>query len=66
MSETTKERAIQVIQRLPEDATIEDIMYELELCARIERGIREDAEGKLIPQEEVVRRMSKWLKSAGP
>ena len=65
MSETTKERAIHLIQRLPEDATIDEIMYELEFCARIERGFREDAEGKLIPHEEVVRRMSKWLRSAG-
>jgi len=64
MSET-KEKAIEVIQRLPDDATFEDIMHELELYARVERGFREDAEGRLIPHDEVVDRMSKWLKSAG-
>ena len=46
MSETTKEKAIEVIQRLPEDASFEDILHELEFFARIERGFREDAEGK--------------------
>jgi predicted transcriptional regulator len=40
-------------------------MHELEFYARVERGFREDSEGKLIPHEEVVTRMSKWLKSAG-
>lgn len=64
MSET-KDKAIRLIQRLPEDVSLEDIMHELEFHARIERGFREQAEGKLIPHEEVVRRMSKWLKSDG-
>jgi predicted transcriptional regulator len=65
MAETTKDKAIEVIQRLPEDASFEDILYELELLARIERGFREAAEGKLVPHEEVVRRMSGWLESSG-
>ena len=48
----TKEKAIEVIERLPEDASFEDIMNELALCARFERGFREDAEGKLILHDE--------------
>jgi predicted transcriptional regulator len=65
MSETTRDKAIQLIQRLPADVTLDDIIYELDFSARVERGFREDAEGKLIPHEEVVKRMSKWLKSDG-
>ena len=65
MAETTKEKAIQLIQRLPEDVSFEDILHQLEFLARVERGFREDAEGSLIGHEEVVSRMSKWLKSAG-
>jgi predicted transcriptional regulator len=66
MSETTKDKAIGLIQRLPDDVSFGDIMHELEFYARVERGFQEDAKGKLIPHEEVVHRMSKWLKSAGP
>ena len=65
MAGSTKEKAIQLIQRLPEDVTLEDIVHELEFLARVERGFREVAEGKLVPHAEVVRRMSKWLKSTG-
>ena len=65
MTETTKDRVIQFIQRLPEDVTLDDIFDELDLFARVERGFREEAEGKLIPHEEVVKRMSTWLRSAG-
>jgi predicted transcriptional regulator len=65
MSETTKDKALELIRRLPEDVTLDDIIYELDFSARVERGFKEDAEGKLIPHEEVVKRMSKWLKSGG-
>jgi predicted transcriptional regulator len=65
MSETTKDKVLELIRRLPENVTLDDIIYELDFSARVERGFKEDAEGKLIPHEEVVKRMSKWLKSGG-
>jgi predicted transcriptional regulator len=65
MSETTKDRAIQLIQRLPEDATIEDIMYELYFRERVDRGIAEVRRGETVPHEEVVRNVAEWLRSTG-
>jgi predicted transcriptional regulator len=65
MSETTKEKAIQLISRLPEDATLEDIMYELYFKERIDRGISEARSGQTVTHDEVVRNVSEWLRSVG-
>jgi len=56
-----KEQVIQMIQSLPEDATIDDIMAELYFKLQVDAGLRELDEGKGIPHEEVQKRMSRWL-----
>jgi len=56
-----KEQVIHMIQSLPEDATIDDIMAELYFKLQVDAGLRELDEGKGIPHEEVQKRMSKWL-----
>ncbi len=57
---TTKEAVIDLIRRLPDDATIEDIMEELYVRQQIEEGLRQLDDGRGIPHEEVVERMAKW------
>jgi predicted transcriptional regulator len=56
-----KEQVIHMIQSLPEDATVDDIMAELYFKLRVDAGLRELDEGKGIPHEEVQKRMSRWL-----
>jgi predicted transcriptional regulator len=56
-----KEQVIKMIQSLPEEATIDDIMAELYFRLQVDAGLRELDEGKGIPHEEVEKRMSKWL-----
>ncbi|HUK41002.1 MAG TPA: hypothetical protein VLX11_08160 [Candidatus Acidoferrales bacterium] len=58
----TKQQIIKAIERLPEDASIEDALERLYLLYKIERGLRQADEGKLISQEEARQRMAKWLK----
>ena len=65
MSETAKAKAIAVIQRLPEDVTLDDIMYALYFRQRVDRGIEEARSGQTVPHEEVVRNVAEWLRSAG-
>ena len=50
---TTKEEAIQLISRLPDEVTWEDIMYQLYVKRKIEEGIRAADEGRTIPHDEV-------------
>ena len=59
---TTKERLVQAIQELPENASIEDAMERLLLLAKIERGLRQADAGQTIPHADVKARMAKWLK----
>jgi predicted transcriptional regulator len=58
---SVKEEAIQIIRRLPDDATMDDVMAELYFKTQVDAGLKELDEGKGIPHEEVKRRMAKWL-----
>jgi hypothetical protein len=46
-----------MIERLPDDATWEDVQYSVYVRERIERGRREAADGKILDEDEVERRM---------
>jgi predicted transcriptional regulator len=56
----TKQDIIKALDELPEDATIEDAMERLHFLHKVERGLRQIAEGKTLTQEEVEARMRKW------
>jgi hypothetical protein len=58
--ETLKQEAIKVISNLPESANIDDIMYELYVIDKINKG-REAAEGgDSLSVEELKREMESW------
>jgi len=57
-----KKQVIQMIESLPEDVSIEDVMAELYFKLQVDSGLKELDAGKGIPHEAVERRMGKWLK----
>ena len=57
-----KDEVIQMIERLPEDAGISDIMAELYFRLKVEYGLRELDEGKGIPHAVARDRLKKWLR----
>jgi predicted transcriptional regulator len=58
--ETLKQEAIKAISKLPESANIDDIMYELYVIDKINKG-REAAErGESISIEELKKEMKSW------
>ena len=59
---TTKERVVQAVQGLPDDASIEDAMERLLLLAKIDRGLEQADAGQTIPHSQVKERMAQWLK----
>ena len=61
-SMTIRERVIQAVQDLPEDASLEDAMERLLLLAKIERGIQQADSEQTITHTQVKERMAKWLK----
>ncbi len=58
---SVKQKVIEMIQSLPEEATVDDIMEELYFKLQVDQGLKELDEGKSISHEEVEKRMSKWL-----
>lgn len=57
MAMSAKEQAIRLIDHLPDQATFNDIMYELYVKQKIEAGLQAAEEGKTIPHEEVKKRL---------
>jgi len=58
---SVKEQIIQIIQTLPDDVTMDDVMAELYFKVQVDAGLKELDEGKGIPNTEVERRISTWL-----
>ena len=56
-----KEEVIHIIQSLPDEVTVDDIMAELYFKLQVDAGLMELDNGKGIPHKEVEQRMSKWL-----
>lgn len=56
-----KEQVIKMIESLPDNASIDDIMSELYFRLQVDAGLKELDDGKGIPNEEFEKRMSKWL-----
>jgi len=59
---TTREKVIQIVQDLPDDASVEDAMERLLLLAKIERGLQQADAGQTVAHAQVEARMAKWLK----
>lgn len=58
---TPKEEVRKMLDRLPDDSSFEDIQYHIYVREKIERGLKDVAEGRVLSQEEAERRTSKWL-----
>jgi predicted transcriptional regulator len=58
---TSKEIAIKTIERLPEDASWEDIQERINFIAAIRKGLRELDEGKRVPHDKVRQEFAEWL-----
>ena len=60
--DTAKDEVRSLLDRLPDDCTLEDVQYHLYVVEKVQRGIeRAEEEGGGISHEEVERRLGKWL-----
>jgi len=57
-----KQTSIETIKRLPEECTVDDIMYEINFVAQVYEGLKDAEEGKVITTEEVLKRVEEWAK----
>ena len=56
-----KSQVREVIDRLPEDCTIEDVQYHLYVAEKIRRRIEQADAGLAVPHSEAEKRLEKWL-----
>ena len=59
---TAKEEVRDLLDKIPDNASLDDIQYHIYVRQKIERGLQDVKKGRLISQEEAERRMSKWLR----
>jgi cell division protein FtsX len=58
---TAKQEVRLLLDQIPDDATFEDIQYHIYVREKIQRGLKDVVEGRIISKEEMERRMQKWL-----
>ena len=58
----TKEKLIQVINKMPDNINIDDIIEELVVLSKIEHGLADVKAGRVYSDKQVAEKMGKWLK----
>lgn len=59
--QTAKQEVQDLLQEIPDDATLEDIQYHIYVKQKIAQGLADVRAGRVISQEEVEKRFARWL-----
>ena len=62
MSQKIKENFIKMIYELPDNVTIDEIVYYTDVKSQIMKGKQHLQEGKGIPHSEIEAEIEQWLK----
>lgn len=57
-----KELTIETLKRLPDECSLEDIMYEINFVAQVLEGLKDADEEKLLTTNELLKRVDQWAK----
>jgi len=58
---TAKQQVESLLSKLPENCSLEDIQYHLYVLEKVRHGLEDARQQGTISQEDVERRLSKWL-----
>ena len=56
-----KQLVVELLNRLPEDAKLQDIGKEIEFLAAIREGEEQADRGEVVPHEQVKREFASWI-----
>ena len=59
--QTAKREVEELLQTLPDDATLEDIQYHIYVKQKIAQGLADVRAGRVVSQEQVEQRFARWL-----
>lgn len=63
----TKDKVRGLLERLPDDCTLDDVMYRIYVLRKIDAGMRSLETEPAIPHAQAMKEVEEWLfKSAGP
>lgn len=62
--QTVKQEVASLLERLPEDSSLEDVQYHLYVIEKIRRGLERAETEKTLSQVQAEARLSKWLTRA--
>ena len=58
----TKQRVRNLLERLPDDCSLDDVVYHLYVMQKVEAGLADAAAGRLIPHDVVAAELRrKWI-----
>lgn len=58
---TAKDEIRELLENLPDDASLEDVQYHIYVRQKVQKGLEAAREGRTLTHAEVVRRMARWL-----
>ena len=58
---TAKQDVQKLLQKLPEDCSVEDVQYHLYVLDKVRRGLEDARASGVVSQENVEDRLRKWL-----
>ena len=61
MKTTAKDEVRALLEKLPDDASLNDIQYHIYVRQKIARGLEAIQKGNVSPREEIEKRMARWL-----
>ena len=58
---SNKQAVLEAVRELPDEATFEEILEHIAIVAAIRRGEEASAAGRVIPHEDVKKRIAAWI-----
>jgi predicted transcriptional regulator len=58
---TVKDDVRELLRKLPDDCTLEDVQYHLYILEKIRRGVEDADAGRTLTQDDVGAQLSEWL-----
>jgi hypothetical protein len=58
---SAKEEVRDLLDKLPDNASLDEIQYHIYVRQKILKGLEADRRGLVVSQDEAERRMAKWL-----
>jgi predicted transcriptional regulator len=59
--ESAKQEVQKILDELPDGASLEEIQYRIYVRQKIRQGLEDIEAGRVLTQDEVEKRMSRWI-----